>query len=131
MTQIVYLTGYSTRTPSEIQHLAQQLNAIVFDIRFSPRSRVHHWSGPALQALLGERYQHIPALGNRNYRNDQPFDIVSYVDGKAEIENNPRPVILLCACSPKDYTRCHRTFIGNQLRAEGFQVQELPPGGVL
>ena len=131
MTRIVYLTGYSTRTPSDIQHLGEQLNANVFDIRFSPRSRIPHWSGLALQALLQDRYRHIPALGNRNYKNGQPFDIVSYLEGKKQIEQSDRPVILLCACAPHNHAQCHRTFIGNQLRAEGFQVQELPPGGML
>ena len=64
----LYTYGYSGRTPHKLQTLAKQLEAVVADIRFSPRSRIPDWSGGRLQKLLGDRYRHLPALGNRNYK---------------------------------------------------------------
>jgi hypothetical protein len=126
VTKLVYTTGYSTRTPAQIKQIAETLDAIIFDIRFSPKSRVAHWSGQALAQLLGPRYKYVHALGNRNYQNrNEPVEIVAYEEGKVLIEQSELPVILLCACSPQAYLTCHRTVIGRRLQAAGFEVQEL------
>jgi len=107
MLHTLYTFGYSGRTPHELQTLAEKLNAVVVDIRFSPRSRIPDWSGGRLQNLLGDRYRHLPSLGNRNYR-DGPVEFVDLAAGVVEVGEllRQRPVILLCACA--DVQRCHR-----------------------
>ena len=103
----LYTYGYSGRTPHELQTLAEQLEAVVADIRFSPRSRIPDWSGGRLQKLLGDRYRHLPALGNRNYRGG-PVEFVDLATGVVEVGEllRQRPVILLYVCA--DVQRCHR-----------------------
>lgn len=103
----IYTYGYSGRTPHELQTLAEQLQAVVADIRFSPRSRIPDWSGGRLQKLLGDRYRHLPALGNRNYRGG-PVEFVDLATGVVEVGEllRQQPVILLCVCA--DVQRCHR-----------------------
>lgn len=118
----VYGIGYSGRTPDEIKALAEALDATVFDVRFSPRSRVPHWSGKRLSALLGTRYQHVRAFGNANYKGG-PIAIVDFEAGLRLILESPKSVILMCVC--KNPAICHRTTIGSKLSGAGFQFTEL------
>jgi hypothetical protein len=80
---------------------------VVVDIRFSPRSRIPDWSAGRLQQLLGERYRHLPELGNRNYKGS-PLAFVDLEGGIERVGDRlaEQPVILLCACA--DLRRCHR-----------------------
>lgn len=66
----------------------------------TPRSRVPDWSGGRLRGLLGDRYRHLPALGNRNYR-EGPIELVDVELGTAQVGDllTRQPVILLCACA--------------------------------
>ena len=107
MLHALYTFGYSGRTPHELQTLAEKLNAVVVDIRFSPRSRIPDWSGGRLQNLLGDRYRHLPSLGNRNYKGG-PIEFVDLEAGVVEVGEllRQQPVILLCVCA--DVQRCHR-----------------------
>lgn len=123
MTDQIYTLGYTGRRPGEIYALAEQLDATVCDIRFSPRSRVPRWNKGRLEVLLGDRYMHIQELGNQNYKTGGPVEIVDLDAGLARIQDHPRPVILMCAC--KDLAGCHRAVIRDHLRAEGLEVEEL------
>lgn len=107
MADKLYTYGYSGRTPHDLQTLAGQLQAVVADIRFSPRSRSPGWSGGQLQKLLGDRYRHLPSLGNRHYKGG-PIEFVDLATGVAEVGQllSRQPVILLCVCA--DVQRCHR-----------------------
>lgn len=107
MLHTLYTFGYSGRTPHELQTLAEQLQVVVADIRFSPRSRIPDWSGGRLQNLLGDRYRHLPSLGNRNYKGG-PIEFVDLEAGVVEVGEllRQQPVILLCVCA--DVQRCHR-----------------------
>jgi hypothetical protein len=60
-----------------------------------------------LQKVLGERYRHLPALGNRNYKGGST-DIVDLEEGVAQVGelSSQQPVILLCVCAKLQ--RCHR-----------------------
>jgi uncharacterized protein (DUF488 family) len=126
MTQTVYTAGYSGRSLAALRQLAETLDATIFDVRFSPRSRHPQFSGPRLAEVLGERYVHVPAFGNRNYKGG-PVEIVDYEAGRALVAAHPRPVILLCVC--RDPATCHRTVIARRLAGQGFLVRELdePP----
>jgi uncharacterized protein (DUF488 family) len=87
--------------------LAEQLDAVVVDIRFSPRSRNPHWTAGRLTSLLGERYRHLAVLGNRNYKGG-PIEFVDLEEGVVKVGEllREQPVILLCVCA--DVERCHR-----------------------
>ena len=122
MTKKVYTFGYSGKDTADLDRLVDDLGAVVFDVRFSPRSRNPHWNRRALEALLGDRYRHVRALGNANYRGG-PIEIVDLEEGVRTIQASPQPVILMCVC--KDPRICHRTTIADHLRALGFDVEEL------
>ena len=126
MTNIVYTLGYSGRKMDEIQALVVEREAILFDVRFSPRSRNPVWSGSSFRRVFGKRYRHIRALGNRNYR-DGPIEIVDFEAGVEAIRRSGRPVILMCGC--RDYAECHRRRIAERLTSLGFSVQEIPLPG--
>ena len=103
----LYTFGYSGRLPDQLRTLAEHLDAVVVDIRFSPRSRTPVWTGGRLRKHLGERYRHLPALGNRNYKGG-PIEFVDLEAGVVEVGEllRQQPVILLCVCV--DVQRCHR-----------------------
>lgn len=126
MTKQVYTTGYGGKKTGTILNLAKKYDAIILDIRYSPRSRNPDWSRKRMQERMGERYIHAHEFGNINYRGG-PIRIVDYDAGKAIIEQSDKPVILVCVC--KDAKTCHRTTIAHRLRAEGFEVVEIgqPP----
>jgi uncharacterized protein (DUF488 family) len=103
----LYTFGYGGQLPDQLRAPAEHLDAVVVDIRFSPRSRIPDWTAGRLQKLLGERYRHLPALGNRNYKSG-PIEFVDLETGAVEVGEllSQQPVILLCACA--DVQRCHR-----------------------
>jgi uncharacterized protein (DUF488 family) len=125
MTQRVYTIGYSGRKPQHLLNLAERIDAVIYDIRFSPRSRVAMWNGKALGQAWGDRYRHVGTLGNKNYKGGD-IELVDYGAGKAAIAASPKPVLLMCVCH--DPAICHRTFIARLLRGDGFEVEELAAG---
>jgi uncharacterized protein (DUF488 family) len=126
---MLYTLGYSGWTPQDIQTEAQARNAVVCDIRYSPASRHPQWSKRQLSQLLGARYHHVQALGNRNYKNGGPIELADYEAGKqaiAEILATGQSVILMCAC--KDVAICHRRTAAEQLAADlGVPITHLVP----
>lgn len=124
MTSQVYGIGYGGRKLHEIKRIAEELDATVFDVRLSPRSRIPYFTEAALAARLGDRYVHVGDLGNLNYRGG-PVRIADLEAGIRRIADHGRPVILMCAC--KDPARCHRTTIAAELQARGFSYQEIDP----
>lgn len=122
MTVRVYTLGYSGKKMYEIEELVKQVGGILFDIRFSPRSRAPVWNGSNFREVFGARYKHVKALGNRNYKGG-PIALVDFEAGLEQIRASGRPVILMCAC--KDYDVCHRKTIAERLRPIGFEVSEL------
>jgi len=124
MTNQVYTIGYSGRKPEEVKQIACDLGAVLFDIRFSPRSRIPQWAGSNVKALVGAgNYLHMKALGNANYKVDGPIAILDYNAGRLAIEQSTRPVILMCACT--HYATCHRATVANMLQSDGFTVEEI------
>ena len=109
----IFTAGYSGRTPGELCALADRLEADIFDIRLSCRSRRPEWNKGPLSRLFGDRYRHVPALGNLNFKGEvvgaDPGRVIlaNPEAGIAEILQHPRPVILLCQC--KDLCGCHRS----------------------
>ncbi|MGE3537157.1 MAG: DUF488 family protein [Candidatus Tectimicrobiota bacterium] len=124
---MLYTLGYSGWLPAALLAVAQEHNAVVCDIRFTPLSRHPQWRQGQLATLLGARYQHIQALGNRNYKNGGPIALVDYEAGKeaiAALLATGQAVILLCACA--EVATCHRRLAAEQLAADfGLSVTHL------
>ena len=118
----VYTLGYSKRTPAEVEKMLDRLGAVLFDIRFSPRSRNPAWSKKNLTALLDERYQHVKPFGNKNFKGG-PIELLNFNEGLDIINSSERPVILMCVC--EDYNRCHRKTVAEMLAEHGYVSVEL------
>ena len=56
-TQKIYTTGYIGKHIENLPELLKSLAAVLIDVRFSPQSRLPHWSGDHLKRLLGKRYR--------------------------------------------------------------------------
>ena len=126
----LYTYGYAGQQPQQLNSLAESLDALVVDIRFRPSSRIPGWSGAQLQQLLGERYQPLPALGNRNYKGG-PVEFVDLESGINQVGQllALRPVILLCACA--DVNRCHRLVAAEAIADRyGLIVQHYQTGEI-
>lgn len=105
----LYTLGYSGLAPQELLAFAQREKALVVDVRLSPLSRRAGWAQPALRELLGERYRHVPAFGNRNYKNDGPIALADPGAGFEQVRpwlEQDQPLILLCVC--EHWQHCHR-----------------------
>lgn len=122
MKHIIYATGYQGKKPQVIKKMADDLDAVVVDIRYSPMSRNPEWRKSNLQALLGSKYVHCQSFGNSAYKTGG-IEILNYSAGKAMLETIDAPVILLCACS--DAHTCHRTTVLEMLKQDGYTVQEV------
>jgi len=116
--------GYSGREPVEIHRLALQLNAVVVDVRLSPRSRKPGWNKGRLTTMLGDRYLHLPELGNVNYKGG-PILLKDPDVGIAVVmrELEQRSVILMCICG--ELSKCHRRVVADQLKARGVSFTEI------
>jgi len=119
----IYTAGYGSLTPARLKELVEELDAQLFDVRFSPMSRVPIWRGFALARQYGDRYAHLKAFGNAAYKTGG-IQILGYEAGRAALERCERPAaILMCAC--KDYATCHRATLAQMLTRDGFTVQEI------
>ena len=120
-----YTFGYAGQSVEVLQSRLDELGARVVDIRLSPCSRQPGWSKAELSEHLGERYRHVPALGNVNYKSGEPIQIANLELG-LKILTAPIaaiPSVLLCGC--RHYAGCHRAVVADALNAEGYAVQEL------
>lgn len=122
--------GYSGWKPEQIKALVEERGAILLDIRYSANSMRPEWRRNALWKLLDDRYQHVPALGNRNYKNGgeielaAPYKAVPLV--KQLLERGP--VILMCAC--RSWQGCHRLTAANYLQmhfGDEVQIEHVSP----
>ncbi len=124
----IYTLGYSGWTPDALAQVVNLYDARLVDVRFSPRSRVPHWNSRPLRKLLGDqRYMHVHALGNVNYRNGEAIQLADPAQGAAILRPvlEKQPIILMCACKNKD--TCHRTvaaeFLAEQIGTEVVHIE--------
>lgn len=116
----LYTLGYTGIEPHEILEAAKRVNAIIADIRISPRSRHPQWNGQTLAKDWDGYYTHIPALGNKNYKGEYGEGIMlkNPAQGAAQVIALlvARPVILMCACP--DWHTCHRRVAADFIAAQ-------------
>lgn len=114
---LLYTFGYSMLGAGAIIEQLVELGVTIYDIRFSPRSRVHKWRKPYLRNWLGESYVHLPALGNIHYNEpgrdrelaDPAFGVPLIIQPLREGKH----VGLMCVC--KDHDECHRSDAADEI----------------
>jgi uncharacterized protein (DUF488 family) len=119
----IYTAGYYGRDINEFKATVEGLNAVVVDIRLVPQSRfTPQWRQKNLQTLFGENYLHIKELGNKGFK-EKRIEIADPEAGFDILLQIKRDMILLCAC--KDYEKCHRKVIAEELKMRGYKTEEL------
>jgi uncharacterized protein (DUF488 family) len=119
----VYSFGYQGQAVEPFARRVVELGATVIDTRLKPYSRNPTWNKSRLQAVLGDRYVWVEALGNLNYKGG-PTVIKDLEHGLANVRTRlaAGPVVLICVCA--DVTDCHRNVTLAALRSEGFLTIE-------
>lgn len=105
----IYTWGYSGSTPEDLAQFVEKTGALLVDARMSPFSRVPHWSGQAIERLVGEKnYLQCKALGNVNYRSNGPIVLANPLLAADYLWDvaKKRDIILMCGC--KEVRTCHR-----------------------
>lgn len=119
-----YTTGYTGKAVEDLPAMLDYYDAVLADIRFAPVSRHLQWTKNYLSLMLRERYRHVAALGNRNFRSaDGPIQIHNLEIGLRLVESWEKNVVLLCACEKLE--NCHRRVVKTELERRGFEVAEL------
>lgn len=115
---MIFSIGYQRLTVAELARLAEQLDAVVWDVRGVPVSRKPGFGRRQLEAALGTRYEwHGANLGNKGANTVTP-------EGLAELASEPRTVILMCQEeAPGDCHRHHK--IAMPLLAQGVRVMHV------
>lgn len=107
----IYTIGYQNKVHNaqHLKRIAEHLQAVVVDTRFSPFSRNPEWRSGWLKQVLGERYIGERALGNKNYQNGGPIELADPEAAWERLEPVmwEQDIILMCAC--RDQHSCHRT----------------------
>lgn len=123
---MLYTIGYTGLKIEKLKQWAEDHNALIVDIRLSPRSRAPQWNKGKLSAALGDLYHHIPALGNINYKGG-PIQLKDPTTGIQQVQQlltGDTNIILMCVCA--DVTTCHRTPAAELIAtATGQTVQHL------
>ncbi|MGI8544590.1 MAG: DUF488 family protein [Aridibacter sp.] len=121
-TNKIFTTGYTGKDINDLKPMLADLDAMLIDIRFAPYSQVMHWRKVYLKALLGEKYRHIPNLGNRTYKENK-ISIQNLKLGIETILHLPSNVVLMCACEKME--NCHRRIIAEELRQTEVESKEI------
>lgn len=93
-----YTTGYTGKSVEQLPALLDFHDAVLADIRFAPHSRHLQWTKNYLSLMLKDRYRHVAALGNRNYKTPDSIQIHNLEIGIRLIQSWETNVILMCAC---------------------------------
>lgn len=119
--------GYRGRSFSAFADLlAEHGVGALIDVRHAAETRKKTFAKSTLRTKLPERgirYEHIKALGNRNYRGG-PIQIVDLDAGIAEVERvlaEHRTVALMCACPVVD--DCHRALVAATLHERAPELE--------
>src|SRR5215213_526954 len=119
-----YTTGYTGKAVEQLPALLDFNDAVLADIRFAPVSRHLQWTKNYLSLMLKDRYRHVAALGNRNYKtHGGAIQIHNLEIGIRLIQSWETNVILMCACA--ELENCHRRVVKNELEKRGLEVAEI------
>jgi uncharacterized protein (DUF488 family) len=119
----LYDIGYQSIDRDLLFAAIQRLNAVLVDVRYSPRSRDVKWNGASLADLLKDSYVHIPEFGNKNYKGDS-IELANPEAGLLMLYQIvfERPAILMCACWNRDW--CHRKLVAKLFESKYGMVSQ-------
>ena len=120
--QKIFTTGYAEKSVEKLPLLLDKKEAVLADIRFVPHSKDLEWRKIYLSMLLGKRYHHVSALGNRMSQTDK-IQIHNMELGIRLIESWKVNVVLMCGCA--DFEKCHRRVIKNEFEKRGLFTEEI------
>ena len=118
----IFTTGYTGKDINDLRPMLDALDAVLVDVRFSPYSKVMHWRQTYLKALLGEKYRHIPNLGNRTFKENK-ITIQNLQLGLETLLNLKTNMVLMCVC--KELEHCHRRLIITELEKREIETEEI------
>lgn len=124
----LYTIGYSGLKAETLHRWATAHGALVVDTRMNAYSPRPEWQKGALKKLMDDRYQHVQALGNVNYKTGGEIALKDPAEGFRIVLESlvTQPVVLLCGC--KDVETCHRKFIADAVEAStGAPAVHLAP----
>jgi hypothetical protein len=125
----IYTAGYGGHVARSLVLAARQLDALVIDIRHSPRSKNPGYDQKELIGALDSRYHHLPQLGNVNYGGQGAIQLANAEEGIRRVLEiaHARTVILMCGCG--EFSGCHRATVAQLLAMKGVSTEELtwPP----
>ena len=116
--KLIFTFGYSGASLAQLKWLSERFEATVVDTRYSTSTRRVDFSAQRLEAVLKERYVHIPEFGNVNYKNGGPVKLADPKLGISRISGilSSGSVILLCVCA--SWEECHRSDVAQLLASE-------------
>ncbi|GAB4528483.1 MAG: hypothetical protein OHK0046_47350 [Anaerolineae bacterium] len=119
MVQKLYSVGYQGIKVDDLYAAIRHLDAVLVDVRIRPWSQQEEYQKPQLQALFGPHYQHIPELGNLNYKGGEVL-LQDVEHGTVELLKVLRdsPAVVMCACW--NYETCHRRNVVDEMVARYF-----------
>lgn len=124
---MIYTFGYAGKKLETVKEKIEELDAVIWDIRFSPRSKDEQWRKPTLAKTLGQRYFWAGQFfGNKDYKGDtiQLADPEKGIQSLSSyIQSTGKTVVLMCFCW--DYNKCHRKHVADLLRDHGYETDEL------
>lgn len=123
----IYTTGYlgPGKTVTELLARLRKFDAQLVDIRYQPVSKNPDWCKANLQRVFGRRYTWARELGNMNYNQPLPIEILHPEAGLREVANlaSKSVVVLMCAC--RNSETCHRRMVAGMIENQyGVPVRE-------
>jgi len=113
----IYTLGYCGWKHDEIENILAARDAVLVDVRMTPRSRAPMWNVGVLQRRFGDRYVCVSEFGNRNYKGTfEQIEIVDFNGGEnrlRELAGTGKSVVLMCGCT--DVNVCHRKILAEML----------------
>lgn len=112
MSKPIYTLGYAQWSIVEVESQLDALDADLIDVRQRPYTTKPGFEKSDLRARLGDRYRHLPAFGNVNYKKG-PIELADPDKGLRIIRKLKRAPVLMCGC--QDPRRCHRNAVARFL----------------
>lgn len=121
----IFTAGYGGHPARSLILAAREMDALVLDIRHTPRSKAPGYDQKELKSTLDSRYFHVPDLGNLNYANGGAIKLANAKRGIPWVLRLAalHSVILLCGCG--QFESCHRAVVSQRLAGLGIKTQEL------
>lgn len=109
---ILYTLGYAQWTIDEVAAAIDAHSAVLVDVRRSPHTTKPGFDQEELETRFGERYLHLPAFGNVNYK-EGPIELAAPEQGLRAVRALDRSPVLMCGC--RDPSSCHRSTVAQFL----------------